>query len=879
MSNQTTQQAPPVAKHRRDYSPAPFAFRSVDLHFELDENETLVHSTIAVERVGAPGASLELVGENLETLGVWIDDQELTSADYTINDDCLIFGRVPDAFVLRMSVRVHPETNTSCSGLYRASDIFCTQCEAEGFRRITWFQDRPDVMAVYSVTIDARPELAPVMLSNGNKVAEEVLSDGRHRVRWEDPFPKPSYLFALVAGDLACHAGTFTTASGREVALEIWVEPRNIDACAHALQSLKDSMKWDEETFGLEYDLDIYMIVAVEDFNMGAMENKGLNVFNSKFVLARPETATDNEYEGVQAVIGHEYFHNWTGNRVTCKDWFQLTLKEGLTVYRDRRFTSDMTSEPVKRISDVRQLRSRQFPEDAGPLSHPIRPESYVAMDNFYTSTVYEKGAEVVAMYATILGRDGFRKGMDLYFERHDGMAVSCDDFRVAMADSNRRDLNQFEQWYLQPGTPRLTVSESWDEQKGQFTLALEQAPGASAPEDSPPLHMPVRVGLLGPDGQDLPLVLAGCEEGSTEHVLELTTKTASFTFSGLSARPVASVLRGFSAPVILNHERQSGDLEFLLANDCDPFNRWEACQTLARTLILGLVDDLAAGRPLSLDPNFVSAFKSVVTDPNLDGSIRSLMLTMPVEEELAQFMDVIDPDALFVARNFVREAVGKALLAEFQALHQANRPSGPYQANAREIGRRRAQHAALAYIVAAGEGETLALQDFEAADNMSDSAAAFWCLVQVDCPARKTALEAFYKRWKDDPLVLDKWFMLQATCRLPLGAKRAASLVQHPDFDISKPNRARSVLHAFAIGDQTGFNVITGDGYRFVAQHLIELDRINPQVASRLAGAYSNWRRFDATRQRIVQEVLKGVLDSKPSYNVREVVERMLGD
>ncbi|MDE0904419.1 MAG: aminopeptidase N [Planctomycetota bacterium] len=879
MSNQSTaQQAPPDVKYRSNYLPSAFAFRSVDLHFELEEKGTTVHATIAVERVGEASAKLELVGEHLETLGVWIDDVELTGDEYRIEGGLLVLEQLPAAFILKTRVFIHPEENTSCSGLYRSSDIFCTQCEAEGFRRITWFLDRPDVMAVYGVTIDARPDLAPVMLSNGNKVSSEPLSDGRVRVRWEDPHPKPSYLFALVAGDLACEAGTFTTASGREVALEVWVEPRNKDACAHALQSLKDSMRWDEETFGLEYDLDIYMIVAVGDFNMGAMENKGLNVFNSKFVLAKPETATDDEYEGVQAVIGHEYFHNWTGNRVTCKDWFQLTLKEGLTVYRDRRFTSDMTSEPVKRIEDVRLLRNRQFPEDAGPLSHPIRPESYVAMDNFYTATVYEKGAEVVGMYETLLGRDGFRKGMDLYIERHDGMAVSCDDFRAAMADSSGRNLDQFEQWYLQPGTPRLKVTEEWNEQGGSFSLTLEQSPGATAPQDSPPLHMPVRVGLLAPNGDDLPMALVGCDDAPTERVLELTTSGATFTFTGLKARPVASVLRRFSAPVLVEHERQPGDLEFCFANDGDSFNRWEAGQTLARTLIMNLVEDLAVGRALALEETLVSAFRSVVTDPRLDGSMRALMLGLPTEHELAQTMDVVDPDALFVARRFVRTELGKALLSEFKALHAGNKPSGAYQASAQEISRRRAQHAALGYIVAAGEGEALALRDFESADNMSDSAAALQCLVQVESSSREAALADFYKRWKDEPLVLDRWFRLQATCRLPLGAKRAAKLIEHPDFDLANPNRARSVLHAFTGEDPTGFHADTGDGYRLIAEYLVKLDKMNPQVASRLAGSFSNWRSFNAKRQAAAEKALQFVLASDPSRNVREVVERMMG-
>ena len=523
----TNEAAPEVTpKLRSDYAPPAYAARTIDLTFELTEDGALVAAVTRFEGGPEGGGVLELNGEELETVAVLVDGEPVPADRMEEGDELLVLRGLPQAFTLETRVRIHPESNTSLSGLYRSSGNFCTQCEAEGFRRITWSQDRPDVMATWSTTIVADPALAPVLLSNGNKVADVVLEDGRRSVRWEDPWPKPSYLFALVAGDLVCHSGTWTTPSGREVALEVWVEPQNADACEHALQSLKDSMRWDEEVFGLEYDLDVYMIVAVNDFNMGAMENKGLNVFNSKYVLARPDTATDDDYEGVQSVIAHEYFHNWTGNRVTCRDWFQLTLKEGLTVYRDQRFSADMNSAAVERIGSVRGLRNRQYPEDAGPLAHPIRPESYVAMDNFYTATVYQKGAEVIRMYDALLGTDGFRRGMDLYFDRHDGQAVTCDDFRAAMADANGRDLTQFEQWYLQPGTPSVTVREVWDAEAGTLTLHLTQAPGARAEADSPPLHVPVRMGLLASDGSPATLQLRGTDgQGAVEAVLELTER------------------------------------------------------------------------------------------------------------------------------------------------------------------------------------------------------------------------------------------------------------------------------------------------------------------------------------------------------------------
>ena len=872
-------EAAPVAtpKLRADYAPPAFVARTVDLVFELGAEGAEVTATTRFERQGE-GDTLVLNGEELETLSVLVDGEAWPAGQLEEEPDTLTLRGLPDTFTLETRVRIHPETNTSLSGLYRSSGNFCTQCEAEGFRRITWSQDRPDVMAVWSTTILAHPDLASVLLSNGNKVADEVLEDGRRRVRWEDPWPKPSYLFALVAGDLVCHAGTFTTASGREVALEVWVEPQNADACEHALQSLKDSMRWDEEVFGLEYDLDVYMIVAVNDFNMGAMENKGLNVFNSKYVLARPETATDDDYEGVQSVIAHEYFHNWTGNRVTCRDWFQLTLKEGLTVYRDQRFSADMNSAAVERIGSVRGLRNRQYPEDAGPLAHPIRPESYVAMDNFYTATVYQKGAEVIRMYEALLGTDGFRRGMDLYFQRHDGQAVTCDDFRSAMADANGRDLTQFEQWYLQPGTPRVTVRESWDAGAGTLTLSLTQAPGARAEAGSPPLHVPVRMGLLAPDGSPEAVRIQG-QGGAAcdEVVLELTEREQEFVLEGLQQRPVVSLFRGASAPVLVEHERPASDLAFLMAHDSDPVNRWEAGQTLSRALLLDLAAAAGRGEELSLPDTFVEAFRAVVTDSSLDGSMRQLMLALPTEHELAERMEVVEPEALFQARSFVRRGLGEALGAELRALFEASRAQGAYRLDASEVDRRREHHAALAYLCAAGAGTALAKELFDAADNMSDAEAALGCLVQEESPERAEALETFHRQWQHNPLVLDKWFALQASCRMEGAVERVRQLLQHSDFQLGNPNRARSVLHTFAASDPTGFHAADGSGYRLIGEQVSALDALNPQVAARLAGTFSSWRRFDAGRQAAAREALEGILARDPSRNVREVVERTL--
>ena len=566
-------QPQPIFRH--DYTRPAFAIPQVELRFELGENETRVYATLSVERDGNSQGPLELHGEELELERVAIDGQELDASAYEVGTTGLSIANVPERFQLETTVRIEPQNNTSLSGLYQSSGNFCTQCEAEGFRRITWYLDRPDVMSIYTTTVTAEKERYPVLLSNGNRRSIEDLGDGRQRAEWHDPFKKPSYLFALVAGNLACHEGTFKTMSGRDVKLEIWVEPQNIEACEHALVSLQKSMKWDEEAFGREYDLDIYMIVAVGDFNMGAMENKGLNVFNSKYVLARPETATDSDYEGVEGVIGHEYFHNWTGNRVTCRDWFQLTLKEGLTVFRDQQFTADMTSAPVKRISDVKILRLAQFAEDAGPMAHPIRPESYIEMNNFYTVTVYNKGSEIIRMYHTLLGEEGFRKGMDLYFERHDGQAVTCDDFRAAMADANGADLTQFENWYKQAGTPKLSVRGEWDEAARSYSLTLRQeVPPTPGQSDKQPMHIPVRVGLLGADGADMPLYVDRCASGETTCVLELKDAEQTFLFQNVPSNPTLSVLRGFSAPVRVEMERSHDELAFLMANDSDAFNR-----------------------------------------------------------------------------------------------------------------------------------------------------------------------------------------------------------------------------------------------------------------------------------------------------------------
>jgi len=874
--------AAPEPKFRKDYQPPAFWITDVELEFDLGEDGTEVRATLAIERnsaAGTPDAPLILDGEGLETLEVQLDGVTLDPDRITLGAEHLTIARMPARCVLTTRVRMHPETNSQLSGLYRSSGNFCTQCEAEGFRRITWFLDRPDVMARYRVTITADKERYPVLLSNGNRLGVEDLPQGRHCAKWEDPFPKPSYLFALVAGRLACHAGSFVTQSGRDVRCEIWVEPKDADKAEFALVSLQKAMAWDERAFGLEYDLDLYMIVAVGDFNMGAMENKGLNIFNSKYVLARPDTATDGDYEGIESVIAHEYFHNWTGNRVTCRDWFQLTLKEGLTVYRDQRFTMDERSAAVKRIQDVRGLRSSQFQEDAGPMAHPIRPEQYIEMNNFYTATVYEKGAQVIQMYEQLLGRDGFRRGMDLYFERHDGGAVTCDDFRAAMADANDRDLTQFERWYSQKGTPTLVVEEQYDAAAHTLALTLRQTAPANEPAWRP-CHVPVRVGLLGSGGEELRLALAGedVERAPTERVLELTEASATWTFYGICAAPIVSALRGFSAPMRLNQERTRATLAFQLGHDTDPFNRWDAGQALFTDVLLEGAREGASWA--GLDTLVVDAVRNLLLDEAVDGAFKSSALVLPPEATLQQLVDVIDPDALTSARDRAKLELYGALRTELLALHDRIRPTGPYSASPAAIDRRRLANTLLGTLVVAdpGEAQRRAAAQFAEADNMTDSAAALAVLCELEGPARDEALATFHARWRGEALVLDKWFSLQATSRSLGTAAHIERLRRHPDFTVDNPNRVRSLIGAFAMSNFRGFHAVDGAGYRIVAAAVLELDGKNPQVASRIVRALNMWRRFEPVRAGQMKAELTRIAAVKGlSNDVFEVVDRAL--
>jgi aminopeptidase N len=871
-----------AALRRLDYRPPDFLIDTVELDFDLREDGTRVAARLAVRRNPAEnpgGRPLVLHGKLLETLRVAVDGRDLGPGEYVESDEELEIPEVPDAFTLETEVRIHPERNTALLGLYRSGGSFYTDLEPEGFRRLTWFLDRPDVMARYTTRIEADRAACPVLLANGNPAGAGPAGDGRHWARWEDPWPKPSYLFALVAGDLGCHRGTFTTASGREVRLEVWTEHENVAKCDHALRSLQRAMAWDEERFGREYDLDVYMIVAVGDFNGGAMENKGLNVFNSKFVLAAPETATDEDYEAIEGVIAHEYFHNWTGNRVTLRDWFQLTLKEGLTVYRDQEFSADMTSAAVKRIASVRGLRERQFVQDAGPMAHPVRPDEVVEIGNFYTATVYEKGAEVIRMVATLLGREGFRRGMDLYFERHDGQAVTCDDFRAAMADANGVDLARFGRWYEQSGTPTVTARGAADG-AGGYALVLRQSL-AEGRLDPGPLVIPVRMGCLGPDGAPRPLALEGEDpaEAPLERVLALTEREQTFRFVGLDGPVVPSLFRDFSAPVRCEIERTRDELAFLLAHDPDPVSRWDAGQELALGVLVDLARRSAEGRALELDRGLVDAFASVLDDPTLDGSLVALTLRLPDEAVVAQRFDVVDPAAIHAARSFVEEELARALRPRLERVHAELDDGAPYANDRASVDRRRRRNLALAYLCRTGADEAIALaaRQFDRADDMTDSIAALRCLVEAGGDARDDALARFHARWRHEPLVLDKWFAVQAVSSAEDTFERVVALVGHPDFTHRNPNRVRSVLATFSQLNPARFHRADGAAYDFFAEQVLTVDALNPKVAARLATAFLPWRRFEPGRRAAQEAALRRLAAAELSKDAGEVVGRAL--
>jgi aminopeptidase N len=884
----------PTTIYRKDYTPPAFLVDTVELGFDLDPDRTVVANRVTMQHNPASDSrDIVLHGEEIELVALRMNGRALAPTEYKIDGSTLTIKNAPDDVVLEIETLCAPVQNTTLSGLYVSNGNFFTQCEAEGFRRITYFPDRPDVMAKYTVMLRADKAAYPVLLSNGNLIEEGDLDDGRHYAKWEDPFKKPSYLFALVAARLVCQEEKFTLNSGREVLLQVWVEDGNLDKTDYAMQSLKNSIRWDEERFGLELDLDRFMIVAVGDFNMGAMENKGLNIFNTKFVLANPRVATDVDYAGIEAVVGHEYFHNWTGNRVTCRDWFQLSLKEGLTVFRDQEFTADMigtdSGRAVTRIDQVRTLRQAQFPEDAGPMAHPVRPDSFVEINNFYTVTVYEKGAEVVRMYQTLLGRDGFRKGMDLYFKRHDGQAVECDDFRAAMADANGRDLAQFERWYSQAGTPVLTARTHYDADKRQFDIILSQRAAASVGQSGQlPFHIPVAVGLLGENGKDLPLTLEGGKQvkgakgGPTTVVLELTEQEQTFRFKNIDERPTPSILRDFSAPVVLEYDYTDAELLHLFSHDSDPVNRWEAGQRLAMARLLKLTAQVVAAggsdADLKLDATFINAQRAVLTDDKLDPAYRELALILPSETIVAEQMDVVYPIAIHTARQFMRRTIGASLKQELLAQYHANQTPGEYSPDALSAGKRALKNLCLSYLMVAPDMAELKLaqQQFEKAGNMTDRSAAMVAMIHSGAAAGPY-LKKFYEDFEGEALVIDKWFAMQASApTTDVAAVR--KLMQHPAFTLKNPNRARSLIFNFTNGNPSQFHSADGSAYEFWAEHVIKLDAINPQVAARLARSMDRWRRYAPVLQAKMKRALEKVAGrAKLSNDVLEVVTKAL--
>ncbi|WP_028239319.1 aminopeptidase N [Stutzerimonas azotifigens] len=880
----------PKVIHLKDYQAPEYLIDETHLTFELYEDRTLVHAQLVMrrnpERPGEALPPLELHGQELELLHLKLDDRELSPDQYQLSDDALRLQPDSAAFTLDSTVCIHPESNTALEGLYKSGKMFCTQCEAEGFRKITYYLDRPDVMSKFTTTVSADKQAYPILLSNGNPIASGEEGDGRHWATWEDPFKKPAYLFALVAGDLWCVEDSFTTMSGREVALRIYVEPENIDKCQHAMDSLKRSMRWDEEVYGREYDLDIFMIVAVNDFNMGAMENKGLNIFNSSAVLAKAETATDAAHQRVEAIVAHEYFHNWSGNRVTCRDWFQLSLKEGFTVLRDAQFSADMNSATVKRIEDVAYLRTHQFAEDAGPMAHSVRPESFIEISNFYTLTVYEKGAEVVGMIRTLLGPEGFRKGTDLYFERHDGQAVTCDDFVKAMEDANGVDLTQFKRWYSQAGTPRLAVREHYDQAAGRYSLTFSQScPPTPGQPDKQPFVIPVALGLLDADGSDLPLRLEGEDAAvGTQRVLSVTEAEQTFTFLDVAEKPLPSLLRGFSAPVKLDFPYGRDQLMFLMQHDSDGFNRWEAGQQLAVQVLQEMIGQHQRGEALSMDTRLVDALRTVLEDGSLDQAMVAEMLSLPGEAYLTEISEVADVDAIHAAREFARRELAGRLYDPLFQRYMANREVSrqtPYVASAEHFARRALQNVALAYLMFSERPEVLALcaDQFDTADNMTERLAALASLINSPFEEKKAlALELFAEQFRDDPLVMDQWFSVQAASPLPGGLERVQRLMQHPAFTLKNPNKVRALIGAFANQNLVNFHRIDGAGYAFLADQVIMLNALNPQIASRLLAPLTRWRKYDATRQGLMKAQLERILASgELSTDVYEVVSKSL--
>jgi len=855
-----------------DYTPPPYRIESADLTFDLDPKATRVRSTLKIARVDRDkGAMLELNGEQMKLISIAVDGKPLPASAYELTEHGLTITSPPASFVLETEVEIDPEANKALEGLYVSRGVFCTQCEAEGFRRITFYIDRPDAMTIFRTTIRAPKAACPVLLSNGNPTSQGDLPDGRHFAVWDDPHLKPSYLFALVAGDLAHISDTFTTMSGRKVKLRIYVEHGKESRAGYAMDSLKRCMRWDETAFGREYDLDIFNIVAVSDFNMGAMENKGLNIFNDRYILADSDTATDMDYYLIESIVAHEYFHNWSGDRVTCRDWFQLSLKEGFTVFRDQEFTADMRSRANKRIDDVEVLRVAQFREDASPLAHPVRPESYIEINNFYTATVYQKGAEVIRMIQTLLGPEKFRAGSDLYFSRHDGQAVTCEDFVAAMQDASGVDLTQFKLWYSQAGTPQITVDGKFDAAAQTYALTLKQfGPPTPGQPVKKLYHIPVTVGLVGDDGNDAVLT----------RVLELKQAQETFVFKDIAKAPRLSLNRNFAAPVTVNFTQSDEDRAFLMAHDSDAFNRWNAAQDYGSTIILRAVADLQAGRPVKADDTFLVAMGVAIADSKISPAFKAALLTLPGEDYLANRMEIEDPINLHAARKAVRKFVGERHTAALRQLYKSLRVNTPYVPDADGMGQRMLKRAALGYLAALETPETTALvkAQFDSANNMTDHMDALSILNTLNDPARAQALEAFYSRFQDDHLVVNKWLTVQASAPLPGTLATVKRLMEHSAFDLKNPNKVRAVVNTFANMNPVNFHAADGSGYAFLANQILAINAFNPLTAARLVPPLGRWKRFDPSRQALMKAQLERLAAAKDlSRDVYELVSKGL--
>ena len=866
----------PQTVYLSQYKVSDFLIRKTQLTFDLGEQITSVKTELFMHRnTQSDGKSTDLTldgGPGVDLQWIEIDGVRLDHQQYRRDEEHLTIFDVPDSFVLSTEVLIKPHLNTTMMGLYRSRTMYCTQCEAEGFRDITFYLDRPDVMAEFTTKVIADRQQYPILLSNGNPVERGELADDRHFVTWHDPFKKPSYLFALVAGTLSVVEDSFITCSGREVKLQIFVEEKDLDKCDHAMLSLKRSMRWDEEVYGREYDLDIFMIVAVDDFNMGAMENKGLNIFNTSAVLVNPKTSTDAAFQRVEAIVAHEYFHNWSGNRVTCRDWFQLSLKEGFTVYRDAQFSSDMNSPTVKRIEDVAFLRTHQFAEDGGPMAHSVQPDSYMEINNFYTVTIYEKGAEVVGMYRTLLGEKTFRAASDLYFQRHDGEAATVENFVVAMEDASGRDLSQFRRWYHQSGTPVLDVTSSFDPEGATYTLEFTQhCPDTPGQTDKKPFVIPVTLGLVDAAGEDMVLDQAG----DREITLELSEKHQRITFDNISAEPVPSLLRGFSAPVKLNFPYTDAQLIHLLTYDSDGFNRWDACQTYCLSVLNKLIADHQAGRALALDPLAITAFGSLLRNHHLDPAMVALMLHLPSESLLHELAEVIQPEAIHSAREFMRKALAAALVKEFNEVYERHNVAVDYAPEAEQIGARSLKNAALSYLMHTGAaGIELAWKQFSQADNMTDKAAALTAL--VNCSEAQNyaekALQSFEQQYSDEALVMNLWLQIQATNSQSKGLARIKALLEHSAFTMTNPNKVRSLIGAFCSANLINFHTPDGSGYQFLADQIIALNQANPQVAARLVTPLTRWKGFAEPYGGLMRKQLQRVADH-PNL-VKDVLE-----